>query len=76
MKKVFSIVAMVALVATFTSCKKDYTCECVTTVNGAEMGRASATKNLSKSDAEEWCSGSSQSSSVGGSTAETKCTLK
>lgn len=53
MKKVLvlSAVAMIALA----SCKKDYTCECTTEINGETLTSASEIKDAKKSDAEDAC---------------------
>lgn len=55
MKKVLLTFAVVALGASFTSCKKEYTCECgegdTKVVTTAEFKK--------KADAEAWCEGSS-----------------
>lgn len=68
MKKVTSI-ALIALFAIgFTSCKKDYTCEC--TLDGTVIASYTYTK-VKKNDAESACTGQVTS---GGSTM--KCALK
>jgi len=51
MKKVFSFLAVVVFIATFTSCKKDYTCTC--TIAGVEQ--ATPLDDMKKSDAEDAC---------------------
>lgn len=62
MKK-FLLIAVV-IVAGLSSCKKDYTCECTTSVSGSDDISASTTINASKKDAEEACENGT--SSVGG----------
>ena len=49
MKKILAILAVAAFAASFTSCKKDYTCEC--SWNGTSIGSATihATKGKSTS---------------------------
>lgn len=51
MKKIFSLLAVVAILASFTSCKKDYTCTC--TIAGVDT--ATPLDDQSKSDAEDAC---------------------
>ncbi len=70
MKKTLAIAAL-ALFA-FASCKKDYTCECVTTNNGEQVGTSSSTFNAKKKDAESSCDGLEASSG----TLKTTCNLK
>jgi hypothetical protein len=61
MKKVFAVVAVVALLA---SCKKDYTCSC--TIAGVTS--KTEIKDAKKADAEDACSALNTSASlVGGS---------
>lgn len=55
MKKVLSILAVAAFVVSFTACKKDYTCECVTKDGATVLSTTTATAKLKKSDAEAWC---------------------
>ena len=52
MKKVLSLVAVVALAASFTSCTKEYTCDC--TVEGWDDWY-DWTAEYKKADAEEAC---------------------
>lgn len=71
MKKVTSI-ALIALFAIgFTSCKKEWTCSCSTTVNGTTTTVEGKTGKLSKKDAEAGCN---KESSAGGITV--KCAIK
>lgn len=69
MKKITLIAAVALLAVSFTSCKKEYTCECTysnTTLN------SSSTIKTTKKDAEDKCSTlNSAASPVGGS-----CSLK
>jgi len=56
--------AVLAILATFTSCKKDHTCTC--TIIGIET--STVLEDLSKSDAEEACEQADASAQlVGGS---------
>ena len=49
MKKVLTIAAVVALTASFTSCRKDYTCDCSDDIYDTEL------PNYTKSAAENTC---------------------
>ena len=53
MKKVLSLVAVVAFAASFTACKKDHTCSCTGT-DGASDFSVTYVKSK-KSDAQGWC---------------------
>lgn len=75
MKKVSLFIAVVAITAIFSSCKKDYTCECTSTYGGISTS-ASVTAKMTKKDAKEWCEGYNVSSTVGGVTSSTTCKLK
>jgi hypothetical protein len=72
MKKVLLFVAVVAFA---TSCKKNYTCTCTTSVTGLASTTASSTAKMKKKDAETWCSTGNSSSSIGGTTYATSCVL-
>lgn len=86
MKKTLLIVALAGL--SLTSCKKDYTCECKTTVTEYDGGVAtveeraavSTTFKAKKKDAEASCDGLVTTSMVGNTTDGTKmesaCSLK
>ncbi len=56
MKKVFAICAVALFAVSFSSCKKDYTCDCTTTesITGTTT-TSSSTINATKADAEEAC---------------------
>ncbi len=68
-------VAVVAMAGSLTSCKKEYTCTCTTSGAGVS-GSTSTTATMSKKDAEEWCGGSSASSTAGTTTISTTCELE
>lgn len=55
MKKVLLFVAVVGFAATFSSCKKEYTCVCGEGSNAIET----SAEFKKKADAEAWCEGSS-----------------
>lgn len=59
MKKVL-LGAIVIAAASFTSCKKDYTCTCTTEGNGSSA-TASTTITATKSDAEAACNSTTTS---------------
>ncbi|MFK7783985.1 MAG: hypothetical protein AB8B56_02655 [Crocinitomicaceae bacterium] len=72
MKKVLFVGAFALL--SLASCKKDYTCECTTSVAGISTS-ASATINDTKSNAEEACEAGSSSSTVAGITSTVSCAI-
>jgi len=57
MKKVFTFVAAVAFVASLSSCKKDYSCDCTTKDSGDSSYSMtySTSMKAKKKDAEEAC---------------------
>lgn len=74
MKKMITLSAVVLTAMLFTSCKKDYTCTCVTKDNGVELSRTSVTIKDTKKNAESACSGKATASG-GGVTITTSCSL-
>ncbi|WKZ74810.1 MAG: hypothetical protein QY303_11745 [Vicingaceae bacterium] len=55
MKKVILFVALAAFAATtFTSCKKNWTCECCVDILGTKTC-AETTAKMTKKDAKVWC---------------------
>lgn len=89
MKKFILPALLIGASISFTSCKKDYTCDCTITTTQTYDGELmsssndeySATRNLKKKDAEEWCDGLDETSttvSSGGfvSNTEYSCDLK
>ncbi len=63
MKKVITLVAVIAMAGWFSSCTKDYTCECE--LLGATV---SETQNMKKKDAQDWCDAANDDAAVlGGS---------
>ncbi len=72
MKKFLMIAAAGLMIAGMSSCKKEYTCECCTTVAGTESCASAKTAKLKKSEAEDACN--TGTSSVAG--IETKCSIK
>ncbi|MFT6211136.1 MAG: hypothetical protein ACJATE_001767 [Bacteroidia bacterium] len=55
MKKVFGVLAIALMAGGMTSCKKDFTCTCTTSVTGTTPITTSTTINATKADAEEAC---------------------
>lgn len=72
MKKIVSIIGVVALVATLSSCKKNWTCECCATCGGTTSCATATSGKMKKKDAENWCNQGSYSSS----SCSTTCKLK
>lgn len=76
MKKM-TLLAVAALAISFASCKKDYTCECTTTVNGGSATTASSnTGKMKKADAEAKCNEGDKTYDLLGNTYKTECTIK
>ena len=73
MKKALLIAAVAGFV--MTSCKKDYTCECTTTV-GTITSTSSTTINGKKDDVKTACEKSNSSSTTLGITSSVKCEIK
>lgn len=72
MKKVLTVLTIVAVASVFTACKKEYTCECTTKSGGIVISTVSHTEKLKKSEAEEWC----DEYKVTSGTLTTTCKLK
>jgi hypothetical protein len=76
MKKLIPMIAVAALATMFTSCKKDYTCTCTSTVTGSS---AVTTKyplgKQKKKDAESACNAMNATVSGGGMSASVSCKL-
>jgi hypothetical protein len=68
------LLAAILVVAFGTSCKKNYTCTCTSTVGGISSS-ASATAKMKKKDAKTWCDTGNSSTSYGGTTSSTTCKL-
>lgn len=77
MKKIVSIIGAVALVATLTSCKKNWTCECCTTCGGSTACASGQTEKLTKKKATDKCNeGDREYSMGGGVTCKVDCSIK
>ncbi|MCX6197480.1 MAG: hypothetical protein NTY55_12685 [Flavobacteriia bacterium] len=74
MKNLF-ILTVFALTA-LTSCKKDYTCECTTYLDGVSIGSGSETIKDTKSKAKDECDKGDASDSSTGTLIESKCEIK
>ena len=70
MKKTLFVAA--AAIFSLASCKKDYTCECTTTMNGEVFATTSATITAKKKDAEASCN----SGNITTGTSSVSCKLK
>lgn len=77
MKKFAPIAAIALFAVAFTSCKKEWTCECTSTGGGTTTTASdkSATK-LSKKDAKAWCESSNGTTSIAGVSFTIDCKLK
>jgi hypothetical protein len=75
MKKIFSGIAIIAIAALVSSCKKTYTCTCSTTPTGGGVTTTEVIEypNVSKSQADAICL--SHEGYLQGSTQTTTCTL-
>lgn len=73
MKKALLIAAVAGFV--FTSCKKDYTCECTVTTGGISA-TSSSTINGKKDDVKTACESANATTTVAGITSSTKCEIK
>jgi hypothetical protein len=71
MKKMILGVAALSLL-TLASCKKDYTCECTTSVTGFDDISVSTTINETKKNAEEACEAGAATTSFSSVTCEIK----
>jgi len=73
MKRVLLVSAFAVLA--LASCKKDYTCDCVSSINGVEYSTSTSVIHSTKKKATDTCTASSTSSTSGGSTVTTTCTI-
>lgn len=55
MKKLILAAAVLGVATLFTSCKKDYTCECTMEAGGTSITQSYELKNASKKDAKDAC---------------------
>ena len=77
MKKVLLTLTVIGSVAFLTSCKKNWTCSCVShdTCGGVD-GSSTWTIKTTKKKAKDWCDLYNSSSSYGGCTYTETCSLK
>ncbi len=76
MKKI-TLVAVAAIGMTlFASCKKDHTCTCKATFNGATSEVSQTMPKTSKSEAKKACDGLKATSALAGTGATVECSLK
>ncbi len=76
MKKIASVAAIALFAVAFTSCKKDYTCECTSKDNtGTVMSTSTVSIKATKKDAKTACNEESTVSG-GGSSITMSCSLK
>ena len=78
MKKI-STIAIVALFGamSLTACKKKWTCECTSTVNGVSTTSSGTdTEKRTKKDAKDLCTKNNGSTTVAGITTTLDCKLK
>lgn len=64
MKKLIPMIAVAALATMFTSCKKEYTCTCTTTVGGVSTSASGKTTKMTKKDAKAACEKSTTTSGI------------
>ncbi len=76
MKKCLLFAGALALVFAFSSCKKDYTCECTSVVVGLSTASVETTIRDTKNKAKDACEDMSNSLTVGGITTTTTCKIK
>lgn len=75
MRKVLFLGAVVLGIG-FTSCKKEYVCECTTTTAGVSAAPVSTTIKDKKSKAKETCEKGTKEVSSLGVTVKTECKIK
>ncbi|MFN5415515.1 MAG: hypothetical protein ACK5B9_00555 [Flavobacteriia bacterium] len=75
MKKVLGVAALLSVFA-LGSCKKDYTCECVSTAGSISSTATTTIANSTKGDAEAACDAGDATASAGGVTSTVACSLK
>ncbi|HEY9178731.1 MAG TPA: hypothetical protein VIN07_13625 [Flavipsychrobacter sp.] len=71
MKKFAPIAAIALFAVAFTSCKKEWTCECSTTMNGTTTTVSGKTTKMTKKDAKAACE---KDTNVGG--VQVSCKIK
>ena len=74
MKKTIFTIAALAVIMGFTACKKNYTCTCTTNYGGV-VGTSTTTIKDTKTKAKDACEKLGSTSSIGGVTSTTTCTI-
>lgn len=64
MKKLIPMIAVAALATMFTSCKKEYTCTCSTTIGGVTTSASGKTTKMTKKDAKAACEKSTTTAGI------------
>ncbi len=76
MKNLIPVAAVVVLAMMFTSCKKEYTCTCTTSMTGVPSTTVSGkTDKMSKKDAKSKCEAGNTSTTVAGITTSVNCKI-
>lgn len=76
MKKFIPMTAVAVIALMFTSCKKEYTCNCTTTFTGsAPVSSSMKTEKLSKKDAKAQCEKPNGTTTISGVSATVSCKL-
>lgn len=76
MKKL-TLLAIAVMAICFASCKKDYTCECTSTINGVAYSSSSSnTGKMKKKDADSKCNEGDKTYEISGSTYKIECMIK
>jgi hypothetical protein len=77
MKRLSSIAAIALFAVAFTSCKKDYTCECTTTQNGTVMSSSELPMGkTTKKKAKDACNALDEEITLFGASAMVNCEIK
>lgn len=76
MKKLLVTLSIISIAFIFGSCKKEYTCECTTTMTGFGTTTSSTTIKDTKNNAKDACEGGSSTTTVNGVSASVTCKLK
>ena len=77
MKRFFALATVSVALISLSSCKKDYTCECTTTIGGTVYGTpVTTTINDKKDEAKTACENGSSSTTFAGVTTSVTCVIK
>ena len=76
MRKI-SLLLIVFFAISMASCKKDYICDCTTSINAGTTGNSTSnTGKMKKSAAETKCNEGDNTTTVSGVTTKTECSLR